>query len=69
MFLLLFLYLALQLITGVFHLDMSFICWFMAISVFSVVSGVVIPEEVDGVGGNWLEHTAVVNLKALLEAF
>lgn len=41
----------------------------MAISVLSVVSGVVIPEEVDGVGGNWLEHTTMVNLKALLEAF
>jgi hypothetical protein len=48
---------------------MSFICWFMVISVFFVVSGVVIPKEVDGVGGNWLEHTTMVNLKTLLEAF
>jgi hypothetical protein len=34
-----------------------------------VVSGVVIPEEVDGVGGSWLEDTTMVDLTALLEAF
>jgi hypothetical protein len=34
-----------------------------------VVSGVFIPEEVDGLGGNWLEDTMMVDLIALLKAF
>jgi hypothetical protein len=46
MFLLLFLYLALQLIIGVFHLDMSFICWFRLSVFFSVFHGFFVFEEV-----------------------
>jgi hypothetical protein len=45
MFLLLFLYLALQLITGVFHLDMS-ICWFRVSVSFSMFHGFFVGEEV-----------------------
>lgn len=50
LFLLLPCTLAVQPVRGVFNLDISLIRWFGVIEVLSAFSGVIIVEEVDGVG-------------------
>jgi len=47
-----------KLIKGVFHLDISFICWFR----------VFVAEEVDGTGDKGSEDTTV-DIQMLLEVF
>lgn len=61
----------LQLIWGVFHLDMSFIWWFMVITVlvYGFWSCHTWRSWWSGVEGNWLKDTTMVDLNALLEAF
>jgi len=43
-------------------LDISFICWFWVIRVFTAL-------EVDGAGRKWSEETTMFDVHTLLEAF
>ena len=60
-----------ELITGVYHLDISFSCWFRVIRILFCVfwsSGVFTTEEVDGVGDKVLGDIATVDAQKLLKA-
>jgi hypothetical protein len=58
-----------QLIAGVFHLDICFICWFKVFCCSSVHSGILMAEKGDGVGGKGLEDITMVETETLLEVF
>jgi len=60
---------AVQLTAGVFHLDIPFIYWFKAFCCSSVHSGVLLAEEVDGVGGKGSGDITMVEVETLLEFF
>jgi hypothetical protein len=57
-----------QLIRGVFHLDIS-IFWFRVSVSSSVFPGVFIGEDVEGVGDKFSGDTVMVHTQALLESF
>jgi hypothetical protein len=52
-----------QIIKRVFHLDISFLCWFRGIRVLFCVSGVLIAAEFDGVGDKWSVDTTAVDVQ------
>jgi hypothetical protein len=55
-----------QLIIRVFHMDISFVCWFWF---FSVFSGVFIAEGVDGIGDQVSGDSTALDIQTLLEVF
>jgi hypothetical protein len=57
-----------QIITGARHLDITFICWFRVIKVFSEFCGVFRPEEVHGVGDNGSGGTITIDVQTFFES-